>query len=178
MDDVLRARLRHVPAGVRLHHAYVGGLLEHVVTMMDAADRLLPLYPSVDRDLVLIGVFLHDAGKVRELTYRRPSATRTRANWSVTSRSAVEMLNEQPEGARADRRAVPAEAGAPAETHDPEPSRVADYGSPKVPMTPEAMLLHCIDLLDTRMFQVKRELKEDRNTATAWTPRTGLSAGL
>jgi 3'-5' exoribonuclease len=44
------------------------------------------------------------------------------------------------------------------------------YGSPKVPMTPEAMLLHLIDLLDTRMHMVLRELKEDRNNPSAWTP--------
>ena len=56
---------------MKLHHAYVGGLLEHAVTMMDVADKLLPLYPGVDRDLLLMGVFLHDAGKVRELTYGR-----------------------------------------------------------------------------------------------------------
>src|SRR5687767_15243907 len=53
-------------SGVRNHHAYVGGLLEHVVNLLDAADRLLPLYPGVDRDLLLIGVFLHDAGKRSE----------------------------------------------------------------------------------------------------------------
>ena len=45
-----------------------------------------------------------------------------------------------------------------------------EYGSPKVPMTPEAMLLHLIDMMDTRMHMVLRELKEDRNNQTAWTP--------
>ena len=45
-----------------------------------------------------------------------------------------------------------------------------EWGSPKVPMTPEAMLLHLIDMLDTRMHQVMRELREDRNNPTAWTP--------
>ena len=45
-----------------------------------------------------------------------------------------------------------------------------NYGSPKVPMTPEAMLLHLIDAMDTRMHMVLRELKDDRNNPTAWTP--------
>ena len=62
--------------------------------MMDAADKLLPLYPGVDRDLLLMGVFLHDAGKMRELTYARPSPTPTRGSWSATSRIGVEMLTE------------------------------------------------------------------------------------
>ena len=65
MDDDFVRGFTTCPAGVKLHHAYVGGLLEHVVSMMDAADRLLPLYPGVDRDLLLMGVFLHDAGQDR-----------------------------------------------------------------------------------------------------------------
>src|SRR6185437_5123009 len=71
MDETFVRHFATCPAGVKLHHAYVGGLLEHVVTMMDVADRLLPVYPGVDRDLLLMGVFLHDACKTRELTYNR-----------------------------------------------------------------------------------------------------------
>ena len=71
MDGDFMGCLCRAPAGVRVHHAYIGGLLEHLVTMMDVAERILPLYPDVDRDLVVLGVFLHDSGKVRELTYDR-----------------------------------------------------------------------------------------------------------
>src|SRR5262245_51885258 len=74
MDESFTQSFCRAPAGVRNHHAYVGGLLEHVVTMLDAADRLAPLYPELDRDLFLMGVFLHDIGKVRELTYDRTFA--------------------------------------------------------------------------------------------------------
>ena len=45
-----------------------------------------------------------------------------------------------------------------------------EFGSPKIPMTPEAMLLHQIDMMDTRMHMMLREIKEDRNNSTAWTP--------
>ena len=58
MDDEFVRGFAACPAGVKLHHAYVGGLLEHTVTMMDIADRLLPFYPGTDRDLLLVGVFL------------------------------------------------------------------------------------------------------------------------
>ena len=71
MDEEFVQAFCKAPAGVRNHHAYVGGLLEHVVTMLDAADRLAPLYPELDRDLFLMGVFLHDIGKVRELNFDR-----------------------------------------------------------------------------------------------------------
>src|SRR5438132_1456233 len=71
MDDDFVRGFCQVPAGVRNHHAYIGGLLEHVVTLLDAAERVVPLYPEVDRDLLLMGVFLHDIGKVRELSFDR-----------------------------------------------------------------------------------------------------------
>src|SRR5262245_58341311 len=71
MDEGFVQSFCRAPAGVRNHHAYIGGLLEHVVTMLDGADRLAGLYPGVNRDLLLMGVFLHDVGKVRELTYDR-----------------------------------------------------------------------------------------------------------
>src|SRR5947207_1883588 len=71
MDDEFMEGFCRAPAGVRNHHAYLGGLLEHVVTLLDAADRILPLYPELDRDLLLMGIFLHDIGKVRELSFQR-----------------------------------------------------------------------------------------------------------
>src|SRR5262245_48636040 len=71
MDEEFVRAFGQAPAGVRNHHAYIGGLLEHVVTLLDAADRLLPLYPELDRDLLTMGIFLHDVGKIRELSYDR-----------------------------------------------------------------------------------------------------------
>jgi 3'-5' exoribonuclease len=71
MDDDFVRGFCQVPAGVRNHHAYIGGLLEHVTTLMEGAERLLPLYPELDRDLLLMGIFLHDIGKVRELSFNK-----------------------------------------------------------------------------------------------------------
>jgi 3'-5' exoribonuclease len=171
MDDAFARKFATCPAGVKLHHAYVGGLLEHVVTMMDAADRLLPLYPFVDRDLLLIGIFLHDAGKVRELTYARAFGYSDEGQLVGHLAIGVELLTT-------------AAAKVPDLTGEPVQREIMirlkhmilshhgtqEWGSPKVPMTPEAMLLHLIDMLDTRMHQVARELREDRNNPTAWTP--------
>jgi len=171
MDEAFMRGFTTCPAGVKLHHAYVGGLLEHVISMMDAADKLLPLYPGVDRDLLLMGVFLHDAGKVRELTYSRAFGYSDEGQLVGHIPVAVAMLAETA-------------AKVPDLTGEPFPRELMlriqhmilshhgelNYGSPKVPMTPEAMLLHLIDLMDTRMHMVMRELKEDRNNPTAWTP--------
>lgn len=171
MDDPFLRGFSTCPAGVKLHHAYVGGLLEHTVTMMDIADRLFPFYPGVDRDLVLVGVFLHDAGKTRELTYGRAFGYSDEGQLVGHIAIGVEMLTEKA-------------AKVPELTGEPFPRELLvrikhmilshhgelAYGSPKVPMTPEAMLLHAIDLMDTRMHMVLRDVREDRNNLTAWTP--------
>jgi 3'-5' exoribonuclease len=139
--------------------------------MMDAADRLLPLYPGVDRDLLLMGVFLHDAGKTRELTYNRAFGYSDEGQLVGHIPIAVAMLAETA-------------AKVPELTGEPFPRELTlrlqhmilshhgelQYGSPKVPMTPEAMLLHLIDALDTRMHMILREIRDDRNNPTAWTP--------
>src|SRR2546423_18228 len=163
MDDGFVRDFCTVPAGVRNHHAYVGGLLEHVVTLLDAADRLLPLYPGVDRDLLLVGVFLHDAGKVRELTYTRAFGYSDEGQLVGHLAIGVAVLEQM-------------SAKVPDLTGEPVPREgmlrlrhmilshhgTLEWGSAKVPMTPEAMLLHLIDALDTRMHMVMRELREDR----------------
>jgi 3'-5' exoribonuclease len=158
-----------VPAGVRMHHAYVGGLLEHVVTLLEAADRLAPLYPGVDRDLLLMGVFLHDAGKVRELTFDRAFAYTDEGQLVGHIVLGVEMLSEKV-------------ARAPDLTGEPFPPELLlrlkhlivshhgalEFGSPTLPMTPEAIALHYLDNLDAKIHSFTREIREDRGTS-AWT---------
>ena len=63
MDDLAKAA-----AGVKTHHAYRGGLLEHIVNMLETAKRIRDLYPAVNFDVLLAGIFLHDLGKVREMS--------------------------------------------------------------------------------------------------------------
>jgi 3'-5' exoribonuclease len=171
MDDGFMRAFTTCPAGVKMHHAYVGGLLEHVVSMMDAADKLLPLYPGVDRDLLLVGVFLHDAGKTRELTYSRAFGYSDEGQLIGHIPIAVALLTETA-GKVADLMGEPFPRELMLRIQHMILSHHGElaYGSPKVPMTPEAMLLHLIDSLDTRMHMVLRELKDDRNNPTAWTP--------
>jgi 3'-5' exoribonuclease len=171
MDEPFLRGFISCPAGVKLHHAYVGGLLEHTVSMMDIADKLLPFYPGTDRDLLMVGVFLHDAGKTRELAYTRAFGYTDEGQLVGHIPIAVEMVTEKA-------------AKVTELTGEPFPRELVvrikhmilshhgslEYGSPRVPMTPEAMLLHCIDMMDTRMHMVIRDLREDRNNPTAWTP--------
>jgi len=170
IDDGFMRGFARCPAGVKVHHAYVGGLLEHVVTMLDVAEKVLPLYPEVNRDLVIMGVFLHDSGKVRELSYSRTLAYSDEGQLLGHLTLGIEMLAERA-------RKVPDLTGEPfpAElllrlkhlilSHHGE----LEYGSPKVPMTPEAVALHAIDLLDSRITIALREIADDRGES-AWTP--------
>lgn len=155
------------PAGVKLHHAYVGGLLEHTVTMMDIGEGLARFYPGVDRDLLVMGVFLHDAGKVRELSYGRAFGYTDEGQLLGHLALGLEMLIEK--AARMPE-PLPRETLVRLKHLILSHHGTHEWGSPKVPMTPEAILLHEIDSMDTRMHMCLRDLREDRNNPSAWTP--------
>ena len=171
MDDGFLRGFCKAPAGVRVHHAYVGGLLEHVVTMIDVAERLAPVYPDVDRDLVLIGIFLHDSGKVRELAYDRSFGYTDEGQLIGHLAIGLETLQEKAAQARElTGESFPRELLLRLKHMILSHHGTTEFGSPKVPMTPEAVLLHAIDSLDTRVHICVREIKDDRNAASAWTP--------
>jgi 3'-5' exoribonuclease len=171
MDDEFVRDFCKVPAGVRNHHAYLGGLLEHVVTLLDLADRVLPLYPDLDRDLLLTGIFLHDVGKVRELSYGRVFSYTDAGQLVGHLVIGVEMLNEKA-------------AKVPDLTGEPFPRELLlrlkhlilshhgtyEFGSPKLPMTPEAIALHYLDNFDAKVHSFTRDIRADRNRESAWTP--------
>jgi 3'-5' exoribonuclease len=171
MDERFVDAFCRAPAGVRNHHAYIGGLLEHVVTMLDAADRLAPLYPELNRDLFLMGVFLHDIGKVKELTYERSFAYSDEGQLVGHLVQGVEMLAEQA------RRVSDL-------TGEPFPRELLlrlkhlilshhgthEFGSPRLPMTPEAIALHYLDNFDAKLHAFTRDIRDDPNPSSAWTP--------
>ena len=70
-DEEFMAKFTTAPAGIKNHHAYNGGLLAHVVSLMEVCRVVAPLYPELDGDLLLLGAFLHDASKIDELVYER-----------------------------------------------------------------------------------------------------------
>lgn len=171
MDDAFLRDFSQVPAGVRNHHAYIGGLLEHVVTLIDAAERILPLYPRLDRDLLVMGTFLHDIGKVRELTYTKAFAYTDEGQLIGHIAIGVEMLNEKA-------------AQVQELTGEPFPTELLlrlkhmilshhgtyEFGAPRLPMTPEAIALHYLDNLDAKVHSFTRDIRDDRNATSAWTP--------
>jgi 3'-5' exoribonuclease len=77
-DPEIAAAYRNAPAAKTLHHAYIGGLLDHVVSLCRSCDLICRNYPQVNRDLLLTGAFFHDIGKIHELAYNRSFSYTTR----------------------------------------------------------------------------------------------------
>ncbi len=151
-DDLLMDMFRTAPAAKMMHHAYLGGLLEHTLSLLNLADRVCPLYPRVNRDIVLIGLFLHDIGKTRELSYQGAFDYTDRGLLVGHIVDGAIMLHDKAQSAMRSRGVrFPKHAITVLQhiilSHHTEP----EYGAAKVPATPEALLVAMLDNLDAKM---------------------------
>jgi 3'-5' exoribonuclease len=170
MDEKFVRDFCQAPAGVRQHHAYIGGLLEHVVNMMDAAERLMPVYSGLNRDQVMMGIFLHDIGKVRELRYDAAFTYTDEGELIGHITIGVEMLNEKLRQAeQLTGESFPRELQLRLKHMIVSHHGELAYGSPRLPMTPEAVFIYFLDNLDARTHAFIRDIKEDKNTHNSWT---------
>jgi len=170
MDDDFMQRFMRAPAGVKNHHAYVGGLLEHVLNLMEVVHRLADLYPAIDANLLLMGAFLHDMGKIHELNYDRGFSYSDEGQLIGHVVMAVSML----EGKVAEAEKL---SGEPIAlelvlrlkhmiiSHHGEYA----YGAPKLPMTLEAVALHHLDNLDAKIHSFHQQMRDDPNVESSWT---------
>ena len=131
IDEEFVRKFTLAPAGIKNHHAYQGGLVEHVVTLLNLADRVAPFYPEVDRDLLLTGNFLHDIGKVDELAYDRSFSYTDEGSSSGTWSWAWRCSRRRLGGAPADGRAVPPRTAHAAQAHDRQPPRHSRVRQPQ-----------------------------------------------
>ncbi|WP_128913602.1 3'-5' exoribonuclease YhaM family protein [Granulicella sibirica] len=152
-DEEIGAAFRVAPAAKVLHHAWIGGLLEHVLTLVRVCRGTAPFYPEVDADLLVTGAILHDIGKIRELSWKNTFSYTLEGQMIGHISIAQGMLREKLK-----------EIGA-----FPEKLRVLvehmilshhgkyEFGSPKLPMTPEAVLLSALDDLEAKMQNMRSE---------------------
>ncbi len=156
-DPVIGAAYREAPAAKVLHHAWIGGLLEHVLTLVRVCKATAPYYPEVDPDLLVTGAILHDIGKVRELSWGTTFSYTLEGQMIGHISIAQGMLREKI-----------------ATLPDfPEKLRVLvehmilshhgkyEFGSPKLPMTPEAILLSALDDVEAKMQAMRNEFGRD-----------------
>jgi 3'-5' exoribonuclease len=171
IDEPLLAAFTAAPAGMKAHHAYQGGLVEHVVNMLEIGSRIADLLAGVDRDLLLAGIFLHDLGKIRELNFASGCTYTDEGQMIGHLVIAVEMLTEKiaqaeklmgepfpPETALRLKHLILAHHGS------------YEFGSPKLPMTPEAVAVHYIDNLDAKVHEFSRDIADDPNLQASFTP--------
>ena len=170
-DEELIESLARSPAGVKTHHAYHGGLLEHVVNILETARRIRDLYPKVDFDLLLTGIFLHDLGKIREMSNQTTFTYTDEGQLLGHLIIAVEMLDEKiAEVRRTTDQPFPAELALRLKHMIVSHHGTYEFGSPKLPMTPEAIALHHLDNLDAKVHEFARSIEDDPNSDSSWTP--------
>lgn len=167
-DEELMKKFCRCPGGMSMHHDYIGGLLEHTWNMLRAASALLPLYPDVQADLVLAGIFVHDMGKTEELVYDTAFSYTDSGQLIGHITKTVIMLHRKADalaakGVQIDQSVIDA-LGHIILSHHGE----YEYGSPKLPATAEAFMVYYIDDLDAKMNQVTR-LIEDGPDDSNWT---------
>jgi 3'-5' exoribonuclease len=167
-DEEIGAAYRVAPAAKTLHHAWLGGLLEHVLTLVRVCRAIVPFYPEVDSDLLVTGAILHDIGKVRELAWKSSFSYTLEGQMIGHISIAQGMLRDKLQGLQ------------------PFPDRLRilvehmilshhgkyEFGSPKLPMTPEAILLSALDDLEAKMQNMRAEFGKELANGK---PGTGMT---
>ena len=169
-DATFMAKLLRCPAGVKNHHAYVGGLLHHIVQLMDLVAAVRPLYPQVDGDLLLMGAFVHDMGKIDELSYDKGFAYTDEGQLIGHLVMAVSTLEQKVrEAEKLSGEPFPAETVLRLKHMIVSHHGEYEFGSPKLPMTLEAVALHLLDNLDAKMHSFHLLMRDDPNVDSPWT---------
>jgi 3'-5' exoribonuclease len=170
-DEDVALRYRRAPAAKQIHHAWLGGLIEHVLSLCALARMTAGHYTNIDLDLLLTGVILHDIGKIYELNYQRGFSYSVDGQLLGHIHIGVRMVSDK-------MRTLPA---------FPAPLRTLvehmilshhgqlEFGSPKLPQFPEALLLHYLDDMDSKMECMRGLIERDRLVEGCF---TGFHAAL
>jgi len=173
-DPEIAKKMRRAPAAMTMHHAYVGGLLEHISSLSGLARAACAHYAGVDADLLLSGVVLHDIGKTEELTDTAAITYSTEGRLlghitigvAMTQRKISDIGGFPPRLAMLVEHMILSHHGS------------LEFGAPVLPCFREAVLLHYLDDMDSKMASIRASLEAPAVDA-AWTPRNpALGRGL
>ncbi len=164
-DEDIARRYRLAPAAKTIHHAYLGGLLEHVLSLCSLCRLTASHYPNIDVDLMMAGAVLHDIGKIHELTYDRgfgySSEGQLLGHMIIALRMISDKLRLVPE--------FPAGLRTMLEHMVISHHGKLEFGSPKLPLFPEALLLHYLDDMDSKMECMRYMIEGDRQSDGCFT---------
>jgi 3'-5' exoribonuclease len=156
-DPAIAARYQRAPAAKSMHHAFIGGLLEHVVSLCGLCRAVAGHYPEADADLLITAAVLHDIGKLEELTYERSIGYSDDGQLLGHILIGLEMVGRRME-------AIP---GFPAELQTLVKHLLAshhgkyEFGSPKLPQFREAVLFNFLDDMDSKMASMRASLEAE-----------------
>ncbi len=164
-DQEVALAYRTAPAAKTVHHNWIGGLIEHVLSLYNLAKASAAHYPHIDFDLLLTGVLLHDIGKIRELHYARSFGYTTEGQLlghiQIGTQMVLDALRTMPDFPPRLRELVVHMIL----SHHGELA----FGSPKLPLFPEALLLHLLDNMDSKMECMRALIDRDPQVIGEWT---------
>ncbi len=164
-DEEIARAYRTAPAAKTVHHNWIGGLIEHVLSLCHLAKFSAAHYPHIDLDLLLAGVLLHDVGKIRELQYSRSFGYSTEGQLLGHIQIGVQIVLDK-------LRTIP---DFPPRLRDLLVHMILshhgelEFGSPKIPLFPEALLLHLLDNMDSKMECMRSLVERDAQLEGVWT---------
>ncbi len=163
-DDETAQKFKRAPAAKTMHHPYLGGLLEHTLSLVKLAKKVGGHYEGIDLDLLQTGAVLHDFGKIDELSYDRAFGYTNEGQMighlvmeTIMVSDHIKQIDGFPDELRRHLLHLLL-------THHGK----LEYGSPKLPSTPEALMLSYLDDLDSKVEAMQRLMAEPHSTAD-WT---------
>jgi len=164
-DADLMERFKRAPAAMTLHHAYISGLLEHTLSLLRLAEAVLPLYPQLNRDIVLMGIFLHDLGKCVELTWETGFGYSDDGQLVGHIARGVIWLQRKAEDSAAMGQRVPEPILRVLHHIILSHHGKAEFGALKIPATPEAIAVSLLDNMDAKLHMAIVATRGDEEKA-------------
>jgi 3'-5' exoribonuclease len=168
-DEEIARRYRRAPAAKHIHHAFLGGLIEHVLSVCALARVAAGHYTFIDADLLLTGVILHDIGKIYELNYERGFSYSNDGQLLGHIHIGVRIVGDKLRGLPQFPPALRSLVEHMILSHHGK----LEFGSPKVPQFPEALMLHYLDDLDSKMECMRSLIESDRQVEGCFTAYNG-----
>jgi 3'-5' exoribonuclease len=166
-DPSIAEKYEQAPAAMSYHHAFLGGLLEHVLSLVELGDQLCDHYAYLRRDMLLAGLVLHDLGKIEELSFSCGFRYSTRGQLLGHIAMGLEIVQEKI-------RQIP---GFPPELKSQLEHIILshhgklEFGSPKEPMFPEALVMNFLDEIDSKLEAMRAQYASDQDRPGDWTAR-------